>query len=327
MYYLKIILILILISFNLPASEIDQFTDREKYQDIAPDFTAILNLYTNNLIKDGVINFNEKYLGMELTESEIHKHLAFEIYKTTAGMNYDQYGFNIPSRVNLLYAIVNKSGQGPIQTWIENEDNSPYWFCLKHNIYSGIYPDILNRNYIIKVGGEFLGPDKIDHFFDQGYSYWIKSDFGQNDLKAKEFGIDSENGWYGLLAGGVFSFADLRANWGGYQFYKNLFSGENSLLLVSHNGIVSIRRNFDWTEYIDWQFDELKNPSLYTDIMKKRIYNYIKNNFESYRATIEFLENRGMFHWIEKRDLFYLTENMKYVNKDFYEMIKNLLNS
>ncbi|MEA1911011.1 MAG: hypothetical protein U9N32_04935, partial [Spirochaetota bacterium] len=263
---------LALIPYHLPGSEVDQFTDREKYQDSALDFTERINQYTNSLIEKGVDNFNREYQQKKLTMDEIHRYAAFEIYKTTAWINTDKHNYpDIPSRVNLLYALLYKSGQGPIQKWIKKEENNAYRLWVKDNIYSNTYPDFANKNVIIKVGGEFIGSDKVDHFFDQGYSYWIKSDFGLSDLKAKEYGVDSENSWYGLAAGGVFSFADLRVNWGGYQFYKNLFLGENSLLLVSKDGIVSMRHSFDWSEHIDWQFDELRNPSNYSSLMKRRI--------------------------------------------------------
>ena len=301
----------ILITHPLFSSEIDQFTNREKYQDSALDFTEILNQYTNSLILQGVNNFNEKNQQKELTFSEIHQKVAFEIYMTTAGNGSDEYFFPVPSKVNLPYALLFKSGQGTIQKWIKREENNRYWIYIGNNIYSDTYPDAFNINVTIKVGGEFIGSDKVDHFFDQGYSYFVKSNFGLNDELAKEYGRDSEYGWYGLASSGVLSFADLRANWGGYQFYKNLFSGENPLLTVSEDGVVRIRHSFDWSEHIDWQFDELKNPSIYSDIMKGRINKYLKENIDRYRNTFQFLEARDIFSLAEKRDTFYLTEDLQ----------------
>ena len=301
----------LLIAQSLFSSEIDQFTGREKYQDSALDFTEILNKYTNSLILQGVHNFNKKYHNKKYTLKEIHRKIAFEIHLTTAGNYFDKFRFPIPPRPLLPYALVVKSGQGPIQRWIKSGENSRYWIYINNNIYSNIYPDVFNKNVIIKTGGEFIGSDKVDHFFDQGYAYFVQSDFGLSDWQAKRYGRDSEYGWYGLAAGGVFSFADLRANWGGYQFYKNLFSGENSLLIVSEDGVVSMRRKFDWSEHIDWQFDELKNPSFYSDFLKGRIKRHIRDNLDSYRETYRFLEARDMFSLAEKRESFYLTEDLR----------------
>ncbi len=319
MYIRKTILLFLILSFHISSLEIDQFTDREKYQENATDFTEELNLYTNGLIKKGVGNFNKRFHGIKLSQKEIHRYVAFEIYKTTAGDGNEEYGFIIPSRIDLFYAI-HKRGRGPIQEWIEGEANRINGISLSNNIYSDIYPDAYQNNLIIKVGGEFVGPDKIDHFFDQGYSYWVQSDFGKSDNKAKSFGIDSENGWYGFKSGGVFSFGDLRANWAGYQFYKYLFSGEKSHLLVSDDGFVSIRRSFDWNEHVDWQFDELKNPSLYTKAVKKKIYNYFQENIDSYCETYEYLVSKDIFSWINKRDTFYLTDGFQCGDQNFFNI-------
>lgn len=317
---LPILFFLFLFSFHLFSLEIDQFTDREKYQEQIVDFTDVLNVYTNDLIKEAVEQFNEKFDGVRLTQREIHRLVAFEIYKKISGSNNTEYGFIIPTRISLLYATVSKSGLGPLQTWIESDENSDYWFSVEDNIYSDIYPDLFNKSFIIKVGGELIGPDKIDHFFDQGYSYWVKSDFGKNDMNAKSFGVDSEYGWYGLLSGGVFSFADLRANWGGYQFYKYLFLGEKSHLLVSNEGYVSIRRNFDWAEHVDWQFDELKNPSIYSEGNRKKIYKHFMANLESYQKTYDFLKAQNIFELVDERDPFYINDGSILENRNFFDI-------
>jgi len=204
------------ISYPLFSSEIDQFTDREKYQDSALDFTKILNQYTNSLIQQGVNNFNEKNQQNKLTLSELHQKVAFEIYMATAGTGIDKYDFLNPSKINLPYSLLFKTAQGSLQKWVKREENNRYWIYTDNNIYSNTYPDAFNINVTIKVGGEFIGSDKVDHFFDQGYAYFVKSDFGLSDWQAKRYGRDSEYSWFGMAAGGVFSFADLRANWGGY---------------------------------------------------------------------------------------------------------------
>ena len=319
-------LILLTVSLHISAMEIDQLTDREKYQDKARDFTYTLNHYTNSLIIKAVDNFNMRFNGIRMNQREVHRLMAFEIYKLTAGAETDEIGTVIPTHINLLYAV-GKSGLGPLQKWIQDDVNDHYWFQLNDNLYSDIYPDSLNKNYIVKVGGEFLGPDKIDHFFDQGYSYWVISDYGQSDRKAKEFGVETENTWYGLMAGGVFSYGDLRANWAGYQFYKYLFNGEKSHLLVSCDGLITIRRPFDWSEHIDWQYDELKNPSVYTKSNINIMTKFIQENFERYRETYLFLKSEGLFSFLDKRESFYLTENIMFDSNRFSDvrsLIQNL---
>lgn len=319
--------IMIMTSLNISAMEIDQLTYREEYQFNTSDFTQLLNDQTNSLLIKAVDNYNSLYSDTRMTQKEIHSLLAFEIFKITAGKRTDFYGSPIPNDLNLAYAIT-KSGQGPLQKWIESPENDDYTYQLMENIYSDSIPKHFNKNYIINVGNEFIGPDKIDHFFDQGYSYWIMSEYGQDDLRAREFGVETEYGWYGIQAVGVFSFADLRANWGGYQFYKYLFNGKKSHFLISTDGQVSIRRPFDWKEHIDWQFDELKNPSIYTNASMKKIQKIIDKNYNRYMTTFLYLKEHDFFSWFDKREDFYLIENLDFSNRDVVDvrnMVKDLL--
>ncbi|MBN2657632.1 MAG: hypothetical protein JXR86_11280 [Spirochaetales bacterium] len=316
---LKPLLIAFLAGQTLYGAEIDQLTDREKYQDLAGDFTPILNAYTNSLLLEAVENFNTQYNVPDMTLHEIHRKMAFEIHKSTAGENPESYSGKIPDRINLVYAL-GKSGHGPVQTWIVSEENRDWWTKLGENIYSGFLPEPVNRNYIVKVAGEFIGPDKIDHFFDQGYSYWLKSGFGEDDKAAIEFGVESENGWYGLKAGGVFSFADLKANWEGYRFYIDLFDEEKGYLKISEEGLISMREPFDWSDYIDWQFDELKNPSVMTEITYQLICRHIKRHYEQYKETYDYLEKKGILDFAVNRDSIYLTDDLAFSRDRVFDL-------
>jgi len=313
-----LIIILFLITPTLFSAEIDQLTDREKYEETARDFTPVLNRFTNRQLEKAVGNFNSLFDTTEMEPSEVHKQMAFQIYKATAGSESDRYSEEMPTRINLFYAL-GKSGHGPIQTWIQREENREWWIKLKENIYSDLYPEPLNQNYIIKVAGEFLGPDKIDHFFDQGYSYWLISRFGENDKAALTFGVETEIGWYGLRAGGIFSFADLRANWEGYRFFIDLFDKEKGHLTINGEGSVEINRPFDWTDYIDWQYDELKNPSVITEINLKKINRYIWNHYDQYCETYNYLKESEILEWASKRDSYYFTEDLTFSNAHLFD--------
>ena len=314
-----IILSIWLLAFSSHSLEIDQFTDREKYQNTTPDFAPILNEYTNTLLRQAVDKFNRKYKNKHFTDDQIHSHLAFEIYKATAGNPLQPYGFHIPKKLNIFYSIY-KSRFGKVQKWITSKVNQPYWVYIKNNVYAGMYPKAFEKNYLVKIGDEFVGPDKIDHFLDQGYSYWIKSNNGQNDQRAKEFGVEAENSWYGLKTGGVFSYGDLRANWGGYQFYKHLFAGPLANFAINPDGQVKMVSSFDWRNHVDWQFDELKNPSLYKAKTEKKIKKRINKNIEKYCHTYYAMKEMGMFDWIWQRESIYLTDEMAMPNSNIFDL-------
>jgi hypothetical protein len=141
-----------------------------------------------------------------------------------------------------------------------------------------------------------------------------------DNQKAVDFGVSSENGWYGLLSGGVFSFADLKANWDGYQFFKYLFSGENPYLKLSEEGLISISSPFDWKKHIDWQYDELKNPCVFTELNIKRISKYINEHYDRYYKTYSYLKDQDFFDYSGKRENYYLTDKIDLKNNHYFDL-------
>jgi len=82
----------------------------------------------------------------------------------------------------------------------------------------------------VHVHGYYMGTDKIDHFFQQGYEYFEmvgrKGKGGLDDADAiavaVAHGVEQEHTYYGTLATGVYSNGDLAANYAGMKFYLNL---------------------------------------------------------------------------------------------------------
>jgi hypothetical protein len=75
-----------------------------------------------------------------------------------------------------------------------------------------------------------MGTDKIDHFFQQGHEYYAR--IARREAAgiataeaipaAVARGVKQEHKWFGTLASGVYSNADLAANYAGMKFYLNL---------------------------------------------------------------------------------------------------------
>lgn len=76
----------------------------------------------------------------------------------------------------------------------------------------------------------YFGTDKLGHFFEQGYEYYEEyrgelartRDEVKAVRKAIRHGVTQEKTYYGMLVDGVYSNADLAANYAGFQFYLNL---------------------------------------------------------------------------------------------------------
>jgi hypothetical protein len=84
----------------------------------------------------------------------------------------------------------------------------------------------------IRMYGVEFGTDKLDHFFQQGYKYytkWAKAiRSGKTDAdglkSAVSWGRSTENLFFGYAVSGVYSNADLYANYAGLRFYQALTS-------------------------------------------------------------------------------------------------------
>jgi hypothetical protein len=82
----------------------------------------------------------------------------------------------------------------------------------------------------VNVHGFYLGTDKIDHFFQQGHEYFDEVKHAQANgtdeaaaiAEAVARGVKQEHTYYGTLVSGIYSNADLAANYAGMKFYTNL---------------------------------------------------------------------------------------------------------
>ena len=263
--------------FGLGARECDQLTMRDHYESDLPDSLVRLNARTNELIGQAIADFNRRFAGSRtrLGGLDAKRYFALAIHNQIAResrMLLPQEEEDIPYTIDLVYAL-SKSGRGPLQEWLENQDFQGSWLVhLTDTIYHDCYPAGFNDSNIIKVAGNLVGTDKIDHFFDQGYAYWRISGYGRDSRRAIDYGVDSEWGWYGISSAGVFSYADLRANWAGYRFFDSL---QEYYSIDSHQ-LMTRKKAFDWSDWVDPQWDELLNPSAITRETLDKIMVYVQ---------------------------------------------------
>jgi hypothetical protein len=91
----------------------------------------------------------------------------------------------------------------------------------------------------VRVGDIVFGTDKIAHFFTNGARYFVRWNtergvVGDDEAEARaiEDGVDEERGILGRWASGIFSYADLEANFSGLGFYRGLCEGKTPALRV-----------------------------------------------------------------------------------------------
>lgn len=122
----------------------------------------------------------------------------------------------------------------------------------------------------LEVNNIRFGSDKLAHFFSEGwwyYKYWRKhrEDKAPDELQRGffKFGVRLEKSIQGIKLTGVFSPADLEANYQGLLFYRELCHGEEPLL-SRQDGLWRFSDSFDIANYISPKWDESWNPNIYT---------------------------------------------------------------
>ena len=172
-------------------------------------------------------------------------------------------------------------------SWMESHrfaaQPARYKTGFKESIYAAFPSNYLTISETVNLYGISFGTDKIAHIFQQGYTYLriyerasAKGLSKESAVKrANDWGRKSERTFYGNLISGVYSNADLAANYAGLKFYLNLTReiviGEalRPPLVVPENGAWKFNENVDLAEsllkpFISEHLNEALNPSIYT---------------------------------------------------------------
>jgi ankyrin repeat protein len=199
----------------------------------------------------------------------------------------------------------------------------------------------LVRTSTIMVDGTYMGTDKISHFIDMGYAYYLR----YLSLKEKEvaegeatsMAVNMSSGYnlffsesmiLGSLTTGIKSNADLAANYVGFKFYRNLteeemLKGKMRPPMLVRNGEYwnfndHVRPNSDFfSVFVSDHFDEALNPNYYmlgmNTIMQKQIRNRCDNLLQWYSDDRGNPMNREQFGNINKELTTYYGENYGHI--------------
>ncbi len=130
----------------------------------------------------------------------------------------------------------------------------------------------------IEINGIRFGTDKLSHFFSEGWWYykWYRKarDRGlapdESEQHALRRGIFPEKTILGLLASGVFSLGDLEANFQGMRFLVGLCKEDSPRLFKTDRGW-TMRRPFDFRNYVTPEWDESYHPSVFSKRRWKKV--------------------------------------------------------
>ncbi len=263
----RFLLLLCLVPGTAFAYETDQITDRGT--DL-PDVADFANAQVDTLLDGVVASVNER-TACAATKERTRQLLAKEIQKAFATHQLIWSRFPIAMW-----------GYGRYSAYLENAP-SRLEFADRRDIYGelGFFQAVILKtagvSATIRLGDVRLGTDKLHHFFSEGYLYFKRSHWGEEPDGLAAWGTMTERTRWGLWSSLVFSFADLHANYEGFQFYDSLLE-PGSVLELDGEGCVARTRGWEWREIVDPMYDEASNPSIYTKKVARSIVAHLDAN-------------------------------------------------
>ena len=277
-------LLLMMLAGGAWAYESDQLTGRDQPP---ADALVAANAELNRMLSVAVENLNGK-TNCVGTDEAMRVALAREIFEVV-GINT-----TIPARGKLPPMV-----EGAYGAWLETGAIERRTFADREDIYGGVTfweNAILDRfgpASTIRLGNVLLGTDKIDHFWVQGYLYFKVSRWGQDPERAIRWGTRTERTIWGLGSTQIFSFGDLAANYDGFTLYNELLSPESEFHRRP-DGCVEQSRPFDWSEWVDWEYDEVLNPSVYESDVHRALEAHLRANRDRVCAEYQAWSRQGI---------------------------------
>ncbi len=279
------------------AAEIDSVTPRKIKLD---NSLTIINTIFNQRIQEGVQKANAQQDGIadfedveeyascdeEVLYTELRKAI-FQSFTASWGLK----GYDLDKQLRSF--LVRQS----------------YSLSLNDSIYrdidyiEGFSLNLKELSDVVNINGHLVGLDKIGHFFAEGWQYFELTHYDDQTIdQALEWGRQQEAGKFGYSTTGIFSFADLVANFNGWRFWNKVLLKENDPLkgvfanffdrpyiscdiqiIASIKGMKIVKAweqntEFDLSDFIDGTWDEGNNCNSYDDpIIENKVSTRIKN--------------------------------------------------
>ncbi|HEX4923667.1 MAG TPA: hypothetical protein VFV50_06260 [Bdellovibrionales bacterium] len=214
--------------------ETDQYSlPPESLIDVGPEISSWV--YQN--LKKAVAEAAPGTSEIELTSKLLHRLASCDIGVTV--FNSSHVAGHCTSR--FLEKTFRKRSTG-VRRYVHIPSPSIYRWGTTPGALGWLYQDgFVDSDYFwrsfsgtINVYGNIIGLDKIGHFLKLGRDYYrVYTEAlanGKSEQESEQLAIDTIGVWheqhlYGKLASGIYSNADLSANFAGLMLYKRLFKG------------------------------------------------------------------------------------------------------
>lgn len=291
-------LLLLLSSNHLLAGEVDQFTKRFEPLN---DSSVIMNKLANDYLKQSIDEANK--ITNTCDEKVLYKKMR-------------NYFANHKDGEITIFALHDSSVE-KIKLKI-SESIFKDWSIWNGRLLgrkSADQSDIA-LSPLVRIGTQVIGTDKFEHLFGRGFKYFTDYYLGKRTLeKTLKSGILGEKTIYGgnFLATGVFSYADLSANFNGMRFWNHVLQrrvdilgrGSNLgpyVLCENKKFILNKNTKIDFTNYFDPSYDEGINCSKFSNKDALNKFNKSLKNL-SQKSSVEYrcpMDDKLLNKMIEK---------------------------
>jgi hypothetical protein len=155
----------------------------------------------------------------------------------------------------------------------------PFWATRVAGLF-GVGPTIL-------VNHQLIGSDKLGHFLSQGRKFYRRYLITPNEETAAKQSAFTERAIFGQMTTGVYSNADLVANYEGFLFYRSLFvdniTADKPAILAWKEGRWHIQRDFTWADHVNPYWDEALNVNHFDNVL----YPHMKTRFLTFCPDYE----------------------------------------
>ena len=289
MQQISIIIILISAFVFRPgfAAEIDSVTPRKIKLDNSLDIINSIfnqriqegikkaNAQQENIVDFGYMNDIEEYTACD--EEVLYTELRKAIFQSLTA-SWGLKGYDLDKQLRSLLA------------------RQSYSLSLNDSIYrdidyiEGFSLNLKELSDVVNINGHLIGIDKLGHFFAEGWQYFELTQYEDQSIEqALEWGRQQEAGKFGYSTTGIFSFADLVANFNGWRFWnkvllkeddplKGVFANlfESAYISCDIQVFASIKSrkivkaweqntSFELSEFLDGAWDEGNNCNSYDD--------------------------------------------------------------
>lgn len=235
--------------------ETDQFTNR---LEPIEDATALLDAKVNETIEDIVAGWQGPRDDWKFVT---------EIYRAIGGHQLvdriERWAMESPA----VQRLETDRGESIYQ-------GHPFWATRVAAVF-GVGPTI-------KVNGQLIGSDKLGHFLSQGRKFYRRYTHSRDEAEAAEHSAYTERAIFGQFANGIYSNADLVANYEGHRFYRSLFEddifgGKRAILTWREDHWV-VQRPFTWADHVNAYWDEALNVNHFGDLL----YPHMKERLQTF---------------------------------------------